>query len=330
MSAGDGRVSAEGAPRAIEARGISRRFGDALAVRDVSLRLARGETRALLGPNGAGKTTLLRILAGLIEPTAGSISLLGRPVGGAGGRASRRAIGYVPSGDRSFYLRLSGLENLVFFGRLHGLSRGEARRRASELLERVDLAGAAHRRVGLYSHGMQKRLAVARGLVNRPAILFVDEATHDLDPEGVRRVQGLVAEAAGGGTAVLWATQRLDEIRGHADSVTVLARGEVRFDGSVLELMDRSPARRYHLRLRDGNRTPRAVAKDLTALVAPAGSVEPSPTSAEHFVLSLSEEAVLGRALAAISAARVDVLACREERSEIEEAFLHLVGEERP
>ena len=143
----------------------------------------------------------------------------------------------MPSGDRSFYLRVSGLENLVFFGRLYGLRKPRAFARAWECLRAVGLEEAARIWVGLYSHGMQKRLSVARGLLSDPVVLFVDEATHDLDPEGARRIQDLMADAASRGTAVVWATQRLDEIRGFADQVTVLDRGAVRFVGTVPQLM---------------------------------------------------------------------------------------------
>src|SRR5919202_6225407 len=134
---------------------------------------------------------------------------------------------------------------MVFFPRLHGVRRGPAARRAAEVLEQVGLADAARQRVGLYSHGMHKRLSVARALLMRPAVLLVDEATHDLDPEGAMRVQALVRAAADEGAAVLWATQRLDEIRDFADRVTLLSAGRVRFAGSVPPLKAPAPHRRY-------------------------------------------------------------------------------------
>ena len=102
--------------------------------------------------------------------------------------------GLVPSGDRTFYLRLSALENLTFFGRLHGLRRAEAIRRGMECIEAVDLADVARKPVGEYSHGMQKRLSVARALLMDPAIMLVDEATHDLDLQAARRIQDLIAD----------------------------------------------------------------------------------------------------------------------------------------
>jgi ABC-2 type transport system ATP-binding protein len=115
------------------ARGLTRRFGPKVALDDVRFEVGQGELHALLGPNGAGKTTLIRILLGLLEPTEGSVELLGGEVR-RNIRELRHLIGFVPSGDRSFYLRISGLENLVFFARLHGVARREAVERSREVL----------------------------------------------------------------------------------------------------------------------------------------------------------------------------------------------------
>jgi ABC-2 type transport system ATP-binding protein len=300
---------------AIEADAISQEFGAKRVLDSVSLAVAPGAIQALLGPNGAGKTTLLRILSGLLVPTEGSVRILGREADNS--RAFRSLIGLVPSGDRSFYLRITGLENLMFFARLQGATKREARQRAHEVLDEVGLADAAKLRVGFYSHGMQKRLSVARALLTNPPILLVDEATHDLDPEGAQRVRDLVVAAAGRGAAVVWATQRLDEIRGLADGVTLIAQGREAFVGSVPELMAHAVPRRYLLRLRGS--------MESDALNGLA-TLERTGESAEHFLLSLREGVVLGDALAALAAAGLDVLTCTEERSGIEQAFLSLAG----
>jgi ABC-2 type transport system ATP-binding protein len=221
---------------AVEVRGLHRRFERSIALDGVDFTVRAGEIHALLGPNGAGKTTLLRTISGLVAPTEGSVHVLGADAN-SGTRARRGHVGLVPSGDRTFYLRISGLENLVFFARLQGLRRRRAIARAHEVLTAVGLTDAAHQRVGTYSHGMQKRLSIARALLTEPGVLLVDEATHDLDPEGAQRVRALVAERAATGTAVIWATQRIDEIGGFAKRVTLLSAGRVRFAGSVDELL---------------------------------------------------------------------------------------------
>ncbi|HEX6131843.1 MAG TPA: ABC transporter ATP-binding protein, partial [Actinomycetota bacterium] len=234
---------------AIEAIGVVRRFRERPALRGVSVHVVPGEIHALLGRNGAGKTTLLRILAGLATPDEGEVRAFGEPGHRPMTRDARAVVGLVPSGDRSFYLRLSGLENLVFFARLYGLRKRRASERAREMLRWVELEDAATRAVGEYSHGMQKRLSVARGLLMEPPILLVDEATHDLDPGAAIRVRDLVTAARDRGTAVIWATQRLDEIRGFADRVTILHEGLVRFEGSVPQLMATTAPTRYVVQL---------------------------------------------------------------------------------
>jgi ABC-type multidrug transport system ATPase subunit len=193
------------------------------------------------------------------------------------------------------------------------------------VLRDVGLEDAARRPIGIYSHGMQKRLSVARALLMDPPILFVDEATHDLDPQAARRVQELISLARERGTAVIWATQRIDEIRGFADRVTVLREGTVRFEGSVPELMSVTIARHYLVHLRgDGD-----VLVSARSALAGLGDIAMSGDSdGQHFLLALRDEVVLGTAVAALDAAGLAVLTCREERSEIEAAFLFLTTEE--
>jgi ABC-2 type transport system ATP-binding protein len=318
-------------PLAVEARDVVRHFGETRALDGVTLEVREGEIHALLGPNGAGKTTLLRSLTGLVEPSAGTIRLRGIPSDELGYRAYRKLFGFVPSGDRSFYLRISGLENLVFFGRLYGFRKRKALTRAWECLRDVGLEDAAGTRVGLYSHGMQKRLSVARGLLTDPVVLFVDEATHDLDPEGARRVQDLVTDAARRGTAVVWATQRLDEIRGFADQVSVLDHGRVRFLGTVPQLMAISEVRRYVLQLESrqapGATLVSAANKALSSMATVSLMEDPH---GRNCLLEMEDGTILGDAISALTAAGIRVLACREDRSGIESAFLHLTKRTDP
>jgi ABC-2 type transport system ATP-binding protein len=312
---------------AVSGRNLTRRFGRKIALDNVQFEVGAGELHALLGPNGAGKTTLIRILLGLLDPSEGSVELLGREVRRHLTEV-RHLVGFVPSGDRSFYLRISGLENLVFFARLHGMTRREALERAGEVLEHVGLADSAEVRVGEYSHGMQKRLSIARALLAHPRVLLVDEATHDLDPEGAERVRKLVRVACAQGAAVVWATQRLEEIRGLADRVTLLHRGRVEFAGGVHELSALARPRDHVIRLTNGRRSSVAVRAAANAALRGRGKVAPvGDSDPEHYVLSLDENVVLGDALAVLAGAELQVLSCRERRSEIEDAFRVLTEE---
>jgi ABC-2 type transport system ATP-binding protein len=235
----------------------------------------------------------------------------------------------VPSGDRSFYLRISGLENLMFFARIHGLSRSRASRRAWECLEAVGLEEDGRLRVGQYSHGMQKRLSVARALLMKPPVLLIDEATHDLDPEGARRVRRLVSDAAERGVAVLWATQRVEEVRGFAHRLTLLSKGKVRFEGTVPAFLAASSGSTYLLQLRaDGERGAHLLSSARAGLGDRATLHRGDRASDEHFLLSLSDRTSLGEAITALVESGIEVIACRENRAEVEEAFLRLSGDE--
>ncbi|MGN6872148.1 MAG: ABC transporter ATP-binding protein [Solirubrobacteraceae bacterium] len=299
---------------AICAQGVVRRFGDKTALDGVDLTVAAGELHALLGPNGAGKTTLTRILCGIVELDGGTVTTTGQ-------------VGLVASGDRTFYLRISGLENLIFFGRLHGFRYRAARTRALELLEQVGLAEAAKLPVGRYSHGMQKRLSVARALLSEPTVLLVDEATHDLDPEGASRIRALVADLAARGAAVLWTTQRIEEIRDYADRVTLLQGGQVRFNGSVTELVACAPTRRYVLNIRNGNPNHVPDPQALQLVLGADARISLSPGDPGTFLLAPAPNLALGSAIAALAGKGFEVTACRQERAEIEDAFLAIAGE---
>jgi ABC-2 type transport system ATP-binding protein len=318
-----------GEPPVIEADEITREFDGKVVLDGASLQVGRGEIHAVLGPNGAGKTTLLRILTGLLPPSSGTVRVLGHDATKSR-RAVRQRLGLVPSGDRSLYLRISGIENLVFFARLNGMRRRAAFARAREVLAEVDLLDAARQRVGLYSHGMQKRLSVARALLTDPSVLLVDEATHDLDPEGARRVRDLIRDLTERGAAVVWATQRIEEIRGFVSEVTLLNRGIVRFSGTVPELMSHTVPRRYVVRLRNGQiRGPELRPVMKSALDGRAAIEHIQGDDSEHYVLTLADGVVLGDAISSLTEAEIQVLSCSEERSEIEEAFLSLTRESR-
>jgi ABC-2 type transport system ATP-binding protein len=308
---------------AVEVEGLHRSFGPVRALSGIDLEVAPGEVHALLGPNGAGKTTLMRILSGLVDPSAGSAYVLGRRAGRS--PELRALIGTVPAGDRTFYLRLSGLENLVFFARLHGLRRRAARARSLGLLGAVGLADAATRPISTYSHGMQKRLSFARALLSEPELLLVDEATHDLDPVAAQQVRDLTAARAAAGTAVLWATQRIEELHGFARRVTVLDRGHVAFAGTVAALTAMGGGDRHVIELGPASSLPQAA---FDAALGTRGRLLPAPGGdGSHVLLALAPGVALGTAVAALTDAGAEILSCRDERPPIERGFLAVTGE---
>ena len=313
---------------AIEAVDVVQRFGAKTVLRGISLDVRPGEIVGLVGANGAGKSTLLRILTGLVEPSYGRVRVFGHQPGQL---AARQLTGWAPGVDRTFYLRMSGLENLVFFARLNGQRYREAVVRAEEVLAQVGLSEAARVRVGLYSHGMQKRLVLARAFLVEPKLLLCDEATHDLDPNARGQVQGLVREAVAHGAAAMWVTQRLEELRNFADRVLVLAGGELRYSGTVEGLASTAGTRSYIVTLRAGPtaQKPRPPADVVTgmATMVPVGG---DRSGFDRYALTLSGDAVLGDPISALTGNGYQVLGCEEEGSGIEQAFLRLVSEGPP
>jgi heme exporter protein A len=205
---------------AIEARGLSRRFGALVALHPLDLDVAAGRVLAVLGPNGAGKSTLIRLLSGLARPSSGRVAI-GDP---ADRRARRARIGLVAH-ETLLYPALTARENLRFAGRLYGVPDPAAR--AGALLERFELGAVAERRVGTFSRGTAQRVAIARALVHEPAALLLDEPFSGLDPRAAERLEELVRGLAGRCTVVL-ASHDLARAARLADQGLLLAGGRGR------------------------------------------------------------------------------------------------------
>jgi len=208
-------------------RGLFRRSGKEIeAVKGVSFAVERGELFGLLGPNGAGKTTTIKMLITLLLPTYGQARVLGHDVVKQA-RDVRRKVGYVFGGDRGLYERLSGLDNLRYFAELYGVAPRESKQRIGELLELVGLTGREKERVEGYSRGMRQRLHIARGLLHRPEVLFLDEPSIGIDPVGARELRATVKHLVDAGTTVLLTTHYMFEADELCDRIAVIARGRI-------------------------------------------------------------------------------------------------------
>lgn len=202
----------------------------ASAVEDVNLSVARGELFGLLGPNGAGKTTLVKMLCTLVLPTRGTATVAGFPLDR--GAEIRAAVGLMVTDDRSFYWRLSGRENLRFFAALHRIHGAAAEKRVDEVLEQVAMTGAADRRFSDYSTGMKQRIALARCLLHRPEILFLDEPSRSLDPAATQRLHRLLRRLIEEREVTIFLiTHDLAEAEKLCDRVAVMNRGRIRVLG---------------------------------------------------------------------------------------------------
>ena len=210
---------------AIEAEGLTKRFGATQALAGVDLAAREGTVLGVLGPNGAGKTTAVRVLATLVRPDAGRARIAGHDVltEPAAVRSLIGLTGQYASVDED----LTGTQNLLLIGQLLGLRTREARARATELLEWFDLTDAAGRTAKTYSGGMRRRLDLAASLVGRPAVIFLDEPTTGLDPAKREEMWDVVRRVVADGATVLLTTQYLEEADALADEITVIDRGRV-------------------------------------------------------------------------------------------------------
>jgi ABC-2 type transport system ATP-binding protein len=201
------------------------------AVRGIDFTVERGELFGLLGPNGAGKTTTIKMLITLLLPSGGSAKVLGYDVVDDA-RDVRRRVGYVFGGDRGLYERLSALDNLRYFAELYGVSPREQSTRIGELFELVGLQGRERERVEGYSRGMRQRLHIARGLLHRPDVLFLDEPSIGIDPVGARELRATVAGLVEQGTTVLLTTHYMFEADELCDRIAVIADGRIVAEGT--------------------------------------------------------------------------------------------------
>jgi ABC-2 type transport system ATP-binding protein len=213
---------------------LTRRFGDLLAVDDVNLRVASGEFFGFLGPNGAGKSTTIKMLTGLLAPSAGRIEILGlglaeNPV------EVKRQIGVVPEG-MALFGRLTGAEYLNFAGRMYGLDRQTAAKRASELLDFMQLADQPRTLITDYSHGMQKKLALAAAVIHNPKILFLDEPFEGVDAIASGTLKAMLQRMIAHGATIFLTSHVLEIVERLCSHVAIIHRGKLVAQGSLEEL----------------------------------------------------------------------------------------------
>ena len=217
--------------------GLTKRFGELLAVDAVSLSVEAGQVLGFLGPNGAGKTTTMRMIAGFMEPTAGSASVCGHdviddPVG------VRRNIGFLPEGAPT-YGDMTARSYLEFIAEIRGFDGGEKRRRVRRIVEMVALEGVLHQRIETLSKGYKRRVGLAQSLLHDPPVLILDEPTDGLDPNQKRHVRDLIREMSAE-KAIVISTHILEEVDAVCDRAVVIAKGSLKADGTPEELRARA------------------------------------------------------------------------------------------
>jgi ABC-2 type transport system ATP-binding protein len=235
------------AEHVIRTQGLSKRYGEILAVDDLSLEVPRGRIFGLLGPNGSGKTTTMGMLLGLVKPTSGSFTLFGsdRPH-----VESLRRLGAIVE-TPAFYPYLSGRDNLAYFQGIAGKSDAAE---LDRLLQMVGLADRADSRFRTYSLGMKQRLGLAYSLLGDPELLFLDEPTNGMDPAGMAEIRDLIPSLGSGGRTVLLSSHLLHEVEQVCDSVAILSKGRLIAQGDVADLVRSPDGERIRLRTTDDAR----------------------------------------------------------------------------
>jgi ABC-2 type transport system ATP-binding protein len=305
---------------AIDLRGVSKKFGDVLALCGLNLTVSAGEIYGMLGPNGAGKSTTINLICGLLQPDEGSISVAAFNVFTSSLRA-KQALGVVPQ-ELALYTELNAYQNLNFFGRLYGLRGSELHSRINEVLKIVNLESRSKDIVGSFSGGMQRRLNIAAALLHRPRVVLMDEPTVGLDPQNRTNILAIVQSIAAEGTAVLYSTHYMDEVEQICQRIGIIDHGRLLVEGSLEELRLKSGGKQVITMRGAFHVAAAANAFDL----APGDSI--LKCSAEEIVLHLAgAESGLTSLLKAAS--RVgDVREVAMNRQSLESLFIQLTGRE--
>jgi ABC-2 type transport system ATP-binding protein len=304
--------------QAIVVEKLERAFADVLAVSGVDLTVDEGEIYGFLGPNGAGKTTTVRMLTTLLLPTRGRASVAGYDVVREA-QAVRASIG-VALQEAALDPLMTGRELMRLQATLHGLAATEGRRRANELLERVDLVAAADRRIGTYSGGMQRRLDLAASLVHRPRVLFLDEPTTGLDPVSRKTIWEEVRELNEDGTTVFLTTQYLEEADKLADNLGIIDSGAIVAEGTPDSLKAEVGNPHIELQLEEGS------IADAEAVCTEIGRLLPPKDGRTVMVEVEHGSADIPRVVRALDEAGIEVASLELVQPTLDDVFVAKTG----
>ena len=315
------------APLAVEAHGLTKRFGPVLALDHLDLDVPAGIVFGLLGPNGAGKTTTIRLLTGIARPTDGRATVAGLDATTGGGALAElhRRVGVLDQEPR-YYGWMTGRELLLFVGRLLGLGGAELRSRAEETLERVGLTDAGGRRIAGYSSGMRQRLGIGQAILGRPRLLILDEPVSSLDPEGRRDLLELIAGLREAATVIL-SSHVLSDVERVCERVAILDHGRLVIESAVDELLDRFAPPAYRVEVDPGQEAGLATLVETLGRQPWAGRIDAGPSS---LVVHVSDPAAAAAGLLPLlAAAQLRVAAMERVRPTLEDVFLELIERQR-
>jgi len=218
----------------VELEGVTKAYENKVAVHNLDLSIDAGQMFGLLGPNGAGKTSSIRMMMGITIPDSGRISLFGKPFE----RKSLDNVGYLPE-ERGLYKKMQVLEQLIFFGQLHGLNAEDARRRATDWAARMEIADALEKKTDELSKGMQQKIQFIGSILHSPKLIVMDEPFSGLDPVNAVLLERTLLELKGDGSAILFSTHRMDQVEKLCDSICLINNGEAVLSGRMREIKSR-------------------------------------------------------------------------------------------
>ncbi len=218
----------------VELSGVTKAYESKVAVRDLSLSIDAGQMFGLLGPNGAGKTSTIRMMMGITLPDSGTVTLFGAPFE----RKSLERVGYLPE-ERGLYKKMKVLEQLVFFGELHGLAKDEARKRAAAWTKRLEIDDVLEKKTEELSKGMQQKIQFIASLLHDPGLIVMDEPFSGLDPVNAKLLEKTLLELKDAGKAIVFSTHRMDQVEKLCDSICLVNNGEAVLAGRVREIKSR-------------------------------------------------------------------------------------------
>jgi ABC-2 type transport system ATP-binding protein len=306
-------------PLILEALGLVRHFDDLVAVNGVDVEIAEGETYGLLGPNGAGKTTTISMIAGLLEPDQGTVSVDGHRIT-TSSTAGKVSIGLVPQ-DLAIYPDLTAAENLSFFGRLYGMSGPPLASRVDEVLEVIGLTDRRDDLISEYSGGMKRRLNIGIGLLHKPQLLILDEPTVGVDPQSRNAILESVEDLSVEGMAVLYTTHYMEEAERLCDRVAIIDEGTIKAEGTRRDLVSMVGEKDRISISGTGN-----LGGAADALGSLDGVVGAAVSDHGLDILAVDASRILPAILTTVTASGASITGVQVVEPNLEAVFLHLTG----
>ena len=306
----------------IEVKNVTKVLGDRTVLSDINFQVPRGSTFGILGPNGSGKTTLLRILLGLIIPDSGEVTVMGQnPLTMT--RKVKNGYGFVLE-DHGLNERLTAFQNLDFFGQIYGLAYAERKSRILELLNKVDLSSYEKKPVGTFSKGMKQRLSLARALIHDPKVLFLDEPTSNLDPEGIVFIRNLILGfTKEEGLTVFISSHDLDEVERICTKIAILKQGSILLQGAIIDLLRSSNQTTVEIKLQEIKALP-----ELTNLLSSLSFVTHFKIENDIAFVELIDDPSRSTLFNVLAQNNIPIHEITQKNNSLEEIYISIVKEE--